>query len=65
MNLNKKLWLIKCSCDSEKGNIGKHIAAMIESLDLYSTYENIIVWGNFNVEIQNKCLINFYKKLGV
>ena len=35
---------------------------MRKFLDLYSTkYENIIVLGDFNVEIQNKCMMDFCK----
>ena len=64
MNLCKKKWLIDCSYNPEKENISKHTTAMRQSLELYSTrYENIIVLGGFNVEVQNKCLMDFCKTI--
>ena len=61
MNLYVKKRLMNCSYKPEKGNISKQIPAMKKILDLYSAkYENIIVLGNFNLEVHNKCR-NFCK----
>ena len=57
MNLYKKNWLINCSY-----NPSKHIAAMKKILDLYSTKYEIIVLGDFNVEAQNKYMIDVCKR---
>ena len=49
INLHKKKWLISCSYNPHKSNIGKHLEVISRSLDTFPTkYENIILLGDFN-----------------
>ena len=51
INLRKKRWLLSCSYNSHKNNIGTHLQIIGKTLDKLSTsYDNIILLGDFNVE---------------
>ena len=47
----KKKWLLSCSYNSHKNNIGTHLQIIGKTLDkLSASYDNIILLGDFNVE---------------
>ena len=51
INLRKKKWLLSCSYNSHKNNIGTHLEIIGKTLDkLSASYDNIILLGDFNVE---------------
>ena len=51
-NLRNDKWLINCSYNPHK-NIGNHLRALSEKLDIYSTsYDNFIILGDFNIEME-------------
>ena len=54
INLHKKL-LVSCSYNPHRDNISNQLQMISKSLDLYlSQYGNIVIAGNFNVEIGGK-----------
>ena len=62
INLYKKKWLINCSYNPHKSNIGKHLDIISRSLDALSTkYENIVLLGDFNACVDDKVLQTFCK----
>ena len=51
INLRRKKWLLSCSYNSHKNNIGTHRQIIGKTLDKLSTsYDNIILLDDFNVE---------------
>ena len=51
INLRKKKWLLNCSYNSHKNNIGTHLQITGKTLGkLIASYDNIILLGDFNVE---------------
>ena len=49
-NLRKKKWLLSCSYNSHKNNIGTHLQINGKTLDqLSASYDNIILLSDFNV----------------
>ena len=62
INLRRKKWLLNCSYNLDKSNISMHLSESRKSLDLYSTkYENFVILGDFNVEVDNNDLKIFCK----
>ena len=54
LNFRKKKWLVRCSYNPNRNNISNHLEALRKSLDLYSAhYENIVLLGDFNVNIND------------
>ena len=60
----KKKWLLSCSYNSHKNNIGTHLQIIGKTLDkLSASYDNIILLGDFNVEpeeAKTSQLLNMY-----
>ena len=51
INFRKKKWLLSCSYNSHKNNIGTHLEIIGKTLDkLSASYDNIILLDDFNVE---------------
>ena len=60
LNLLKNKWLLCCSYNPNKNNINNHIGALSKNLALYSTsYENLLLLGDFNVETDNSTMSVF------
>ena len=61
INPRKKKWLLSCSYNPNRINIENHIDTLSKSLALYSSsYENIILVGDFNVYVEEICMSGFY-----
>ena len=57
-----KKWLINCSDNPHKSNIGNHLDIISRSLDKHSTtYDNIVIFGDFNACVYDKALQSFCK----
>ena len=55
LNLRNEKWLINCSCNPNKSMTGNHLDALRRYLDLHSTtYEKILILGDFNVGIEEQ-----------
>ena len=53
-------WLLSCSYNPHKNNIGTHLQAIGKTLDKLSTsYDNIIPLGDFNVEPEEAAMSEF------
>ena len=51
LNLHNEKWLLNCSYNPHKNNIGNHLKALSDFLDSHSsTYEKILILGDFNAE---------------
>ena len=60
INLRKRKWLVCCSYNPGKNTISNHLQLIRKKLDLYSSnYESIILVGDFNSEINDKCMNDF------
>ena len=60
INLRKKKWLLSCSYNSYKNNIGTHLQMIVKTLDkLIVSYDNIILLGDFNVEPEEAKMSEF------
>ena len=60
INLQKRKWLVCCSYNPHKDNISNHLQLIRKKLDLYSSnYESIFLVGDFNSEINYKCMNDF------
>ena len=60
INLKSKKWLLGCSYNPHRDNITPHLRNISTALDKPSTdYENVILLGEFNVEVEEKNLSNF------
>ena len=58
----KKKWLLSCSYNSLKNNIGTHLQIIGKTLDtLIASYDNIILLGDFNVEPEEAKISEFLK----
>ena len=61
LNLWNNKWLINCSYNTHKRLIGSHLDAVSKTLDLHtSTYNKIILLGDFNTEINKQHMQLFY-----
>ena len=59
-NLRSKKWLLGCSYNHHKENIASHLNNASAALDKLSRdYENIILLGDFNVELKEKNISDF------
>ena len=53
LNLRSKQWLVGCSYNPRKKNTASHLSNVSAALDkLCADYENIILLGDFNVEVK-------------
>ena len=60
LNLRNEKWLINCSYNPNKSMIGNHLDALSTYLDLHSTtYEKILILGDFNVGIEEQHMKTF------
>ena len=60
INLRKRKWLVCCSYNPHKDNISNHLQLIRKKLDLCSSsYERIILVGDFSSEINDKCMNDF------
>ena len=60
LNLRNNKWLINCSYNPHKSLIGNHLDAVSKTLDLHSsTYDKIILLGDFNTEIDEQHMQSF------
>ena len=60
INLREKNWLLCCSYNPNKNNIQFQLENLTKSLALYSlNYENLIIFGDFNVSIDNSYMAGF------
>ena len=60
LNLRNNNWLINCSYNPNKSLIGNHLDAVSKTLDLHSsTYDKIILLGDFNAEIDEQHMQSF------
>ena len=58
--MRKRKWLVCCSYNPHKDNISNHLQLIRKKLDLYSSsYERIILVGDFSSEINDKCMNDF------
>ena len=60
INLHKKKWLINCSYNPHKNNIGSHLNVITKALDTYyGKYENVVFLGEFNAGIEETTMKYF------
>ena len=60
LNLRSKKWLLGSSYNHHKENIASHLTNVSVALDkLCADYENIILLGDFNVEVKEKNISDF------
>ena len=60
INLPENKWLLNCSYNSNKNNIGTQLQTIGRTLDELSTsYDNIILLGDFNVEPEGAKMSEF------
>ena len=60
INLKKKKWLLSCSYNPKKNLIQNHLHHIMKNLDyLLSKYENVLLIGDFNVEVTNTHMDDF------
>ena len=61
-----KKWLVSSSPNPHRDNISNHLQSTTKSLDLYlSQYENIIIVGDFNTEIDENSMNAFCERYSV
>ena len=60
LNLRNDKWLLNCSYNPHKNNIGNHLQALSDFLDSHcSTYEKVLILGDFNVEVDDQNMKTF------
>ena len=60
LNLRNDKWLLNCSYNPHKNNIGNHFKALSDFLDShYSTYEKVLILSAFNVEADDRNMKTF------
>ena len=60
LNFRNNKWLVNCSHNPHKSLIGNHLDAVSKTLDLHSsTYDKIILLGDFNTEIDEQHMQSF------
>ena len=60
INLRKRKWFVCRSYNSHRYNIINHLQLISKKTDLYPlNYESIILVGDFNSEINDKCMNDF------
>ena len=66
LNLCNEKWLINCSYNPNQNMICLHLDALSTSLDLHSTtYEKVLIVGNFNVRIEKQQMKAFCNNYNV
>ena len=57
---HEKIWIINCSCNSNKNNIKNHVKTINRTLDAFSTkYGNILLQGDFNACVDDETMKDF------
>ena len=65
INLKKKKWSFSCSYNTNRENIENHLETLSKCLDLCSSsYDNLIIVGDFNVYVDEICMSGFCDILG-
>ena len=60
LNLRNDKWLLNCSYNPHKNNIGNHLKALSDFLDSHSsTYEKVLILGDFNLEADDQNMKTF------
>ena len=60
LNLRNSKWLINCSYNLHKNNIGTHLDKIGQSLDVFSSkYERFLLLGDFNVGVEETHMKSF------
>ena len=60
INVHKKKWLINCSYNPRKSNIGSHLNVITRTLDThYGKYENDVFLGDFTAGIEETAMKTF------
>ena len=60
LNLRNDRWLLNCSYNPHKNNIGNHLKTLSAFLDSHSsTYEKVLILGDFNVEVDDQKMKTF------
>ena len=60
LNLRNDKRLLNCSYNRRKNNIGNHLKALSDFLDSHSsTYEKVLILGDFNVEVDDQNMKTF------
>ena len=60
LNLRNDKCLLNCSCNPYKNNMGNHLEALSDFLDsLSSTYKQVLILGDFNVEADDQNMKTF------
>ena len=66
LKLRKKKWLLCCSYNPHRRFISNHLIDIGRNLDLLSTnYDNILLLGDFNAEVENNFLKEFCDLYGM
>ena len=66
LKLRKKKWLLCCSYNPHRRFISNHLIDIGKNLDLLSTnYDNILLLGDFNAEVENNFLKEFCDLYGI
>ena len=64
ININKQKWLLACSYNPHLNTIGEHLRKLQLSIDLLSgKYENLLILGDLNCEIENASMSNICESL--
>ena len=60
LNLRNDKWLLNCSYNPHKNNIGNHLKVLSNFLDSHSsTYKKVLILGDFNVEADDQNMKTF------
>ena len=60
LNVRNDKWLLNCSYNPHKNNIGNHLKALSDFLDSHSsTYEKLLILGDFNIEADDQNMNTF------
>lgn len=60
ITISKKKWLMLGIYNPDVKMIKKHLAALEKNLDHYlPLYDNVVIWGDINCEVQDETLSNF------
>ena len=66
LKLTKKKWLLCCSCNPHRRFISNYLFDVGKNLDLLSTnYNNILLLGDLNAEVENNFLKDFCDSYGM
>ena len=60
LNLRNDKWLLNCSYNPHKNNVGNHLKVLSDFLDSHSsTYEKVLIFGDFNIEVDDQNMKTF------